>query len=427
MKKSVSDTARREHQSRRSILKAAGAGVTTASLAGCLGGVTGGGTDTITIGGTVPLSGPYGYIGEGEREAIELAVQHANEEGDAGDREVEAAFKDTETDPSAARRRAQEHINDGVDFLIGSLSSAVSLAIGELSERENIIYQGFAGSNTATGSQCQRTYFVISNSATQQTTGGLGHPLREGLGESVYEISADYAWGQSIQEYDEQVLAPEFGADYVGNIFLPLGTKDYSAALTEAMESGADILNANFAFSDQVAISNQAHEFDLLDEMIFTAPAVGVPIAEQIPWDFISSDRYFGSLPWWWDMNQTSRDVFADPYFEEFGSRPFSFSAHAYAATRTTLRAIDAAGTTEADDLVAQLEGMEIFPQLWESNERFRACDHRGTTATTTGQGVKTDERPEDQNYFNIVYKPDDVEAEQMRPCGETGCDGPFG
>lgn len=405
--------------SRRTFLKTTAAGAALTTLSGCLGGTDD--DDTLTIGATIPASGPYGQIGLNQREGVELAAEHVREEGTL-DRDIEVEFVDTETAPDTGRRRAQELIEDGAEILVGNFSSSVALAISELAAREGVIYICVGGSNAITGSDCQPYTFNAGNSAVMQTSGGLRYVLDEGLGESVYELSADYSWGQSIQDWNENVIVPEHGGQYLGNTWTELGQDDLSSELTTARESGADIISFNHFSADHVTSANQADEFDILDDFVCVWPATEIIDAAQIGPEILSHDNFYASTPWYWQHDAAPAQEFSDAFYDEFDERPLGFTASIYAGFRTCMDAVADIGTTDADELRAELEGKQLTPQLWGVGERFRECDHRATISTFTVQGRDQGE-VDDQNYFEIINVEDNPEETQMRTCDETGCE----
>lgn len=409
--------------SRRGYLKAAASGTAVTALAGCLGGGGAGSSETITIGGTIPTSGPYGTIGKNQKKAVNLAVTHANENGDAGDREVEVVFRDTKTDPQRGTQVARELLNqENADFLAGNFSSSVALAIGDLAQREDVIYTCVGGSNALTGKKCRSNVFNAGNSAVQQTSGGLKYVLDQGLGKSVYEISADYSWGQSIQTWNKNHIVPSFvDVEYLSNTFVEFGATDYSQAITEARNSGADIISFNLFASNHVQSARQANEFGLFEDFVCVWPATGVVEAEQIGANILSKENFYASAPWYWQHDASAAQEFVSSFNSEYNTRPLGFSASMYSGVRTTLKAIAAAGGTEASAVRGEMEDRELFPQLWGIGEKFRACDHRASIATMTVKGRKPSE-VDGQNFFRILNVPENPAETQMRTCDQTGC-----
>lgn len=408
--------------SRRKLLKTTGAGLTVSSFAGCLSGQRA--DDSIFFGTTLPLSGPFSAVGQNIQQAVELAVSHTNEQGDAGESEVSVKFADTKTDPSTGQQRAREFIQDGADFLAGSFSNSVALSIGELASREELLYVNLGGGNSTTGEDCRSNVFVSATNAAQQASGSLGYVLTEGLGDSVYTISSDYSWGQDHKEWDEQYLAPEYGAEFLGNTWTEIGQSDFGQALAEARNSGADIIMFNQAAGDHVNSANQAHEFNMFDDFVCVWPATGITEAAAIGQDIISHENFYAGAVWYWEHETEESQAFVDAYSKEYDERPYGFSACMYVGVRSVLAAIGDSGTTEKRRLRQELEGSELFPQLWGVNEQFRACDHASTIPTMTVTGKEQSEfNKEEQNHFEILDFPENVEEEQMRACEQTGCE----
>ncbi|WP_299267352.1 ABC transporter substrate-binding protein [Halorientalis sp.] len=407
---------------RRTVLRLAGSGFAATSLAGCLSG-GGNDSDSVYIGATLPTSGPFGAVGQNIKQAMELGVKHANQNGDAAGRDVEITFKDTQTDPQRGSQIAQSLIqNENVDMLAGSFSNSVALSITEIAARNDLIYVNLGGGNTTTGEECRPNMFVSATNAVQQSSGSLGYVLSEGLGDSVYAISSDYSWGQDHKTWDESVLAPENDAEFVGNSWTEVGQGDFSQPITDAQQSGADVIVFNQAAGDHIQSAQQANEFGLFENHVCVWPATGITEAGQIGQDVISKDNFYAGAVWYWERETPAATEFTEAYRSEYDELPYGFSACMYAGTRTALRAVGNAETVEMDPVRKELEGMELFPQLWGTGERFRACDHAATVPTLTVTGRDPSE-VDGQNHFEVVNAPQNVEETQMRDCSETGCE----
>lgn len=418
----TSDERRVSASTRRKFLKASAVGAIGLS-AGCLTGTGSGSGETVTIGGLAPLSGAYTISGESHKIAMNLAVEHAERDGDTS-REVELLMGDTESSPQPAQKAAQQHLDDGADFIVGNQSSAVAVALTEFAERRNTLFMGGAGSLAPTSEGCVANAFILSDGAVQQTNAALGHALREGLGSSVFEISMDYSWGQSIHDYNTEKLIPDNGAEHLGNVYTPIGTSDFSQALTEAKNAEPDILNLNQYGGDQIRAIKQAKEFGLMDgETVITIPSTTVAFAQQVGLDTFAYDRLFGGVMYSPKLDTPASNEFDEAYREASGGEPpISYSPIYYITIRMVLKAIERSGETDPETLRGELEGRKLFPQIWNRGERIRACDHRATAPTMTVQGIpEAEANVEDGDVFEIVNVPEKLE-QYMRTCEETGC-----
>lgn len=404
--------------SRRSVLKATAAGSSTALLAGCLG--TLGGGDTITIGGNMALSGPFGASGQLAEKSIELALELADEHGDTGGRDVEIEIRDTQADPATGRRNAQEFVNEGVDILFGSLSSAVAGPVSEVAQQNGLIYISMGGDPAFTGANCRPMHFVAGNNPFNQANAAARYAYDQDPGERLYTVTSNFAWGQSHLAAQTDTLAPEFGLDHVGNTFTDFGQGDYSQAVTEAQNADPDVVYFAQYGADHVQTANQAAEFGLLDEAVCVWPLTGIDAAVQIDADVLSHDNFISGL-WWYGGDDAPPDAqeYLDAHFEMFDERPNATGAVMYSGMRTLLNAVGDAGTTDGEAVREQLEGREYDVQIWGVGERFRACDHSGIypTMVVTGQDDVVG-----QDYFEVLSVPENPEQEQYLPCEETGC-----
>lgn len=409
---------------RRSVLKAAAASGVGVSLAGCIDGLGGGSDEELLIGSPLPLSGPFADYGNNFQQAFELLVDQANEDGGVDGRSVEIEFEDSESDPDTGRRAAQELIDSGADILSGNYSSGVALAISELAQRRGIIYQCVGGSNAITGEDCQPYVFNSGNSAVQQSV-TMPYLLEERGGESVFLLVSDYAWAHSYADWNEEVTIPENGGEVIGSRTVPLGTSDWSGPVSEAREAGADHIHFVVTGSDLVQGVNQAFEYGLQEESIVSAAAANILDVQAIGLDIMSHENFYpGGTVWYWEHDTEGSQEFSEAYREEFDEAPMNFAACHWDGTWTVLDAVEEVGGTDPDDLREALEDREFARQLWDVGERFRACDHRGTTSTMVVQAVEglSQENIDSGDVYEILSYPEDPES-VMRSCEETGCE----
>ena len=85
---------------------------------------------TIKIGFPVPLTGPYGTEAQDQVRAGQLAVAQFNDAGGLNGRKAELVVRDDKLNPGEAATRTLELVEkEKVNFVVGSLSAAVQLAI----------------------------------------------------------------------------------------------------------------------------------------------------------------------------------------------------------------------------------------------------------------------------------------------------------
>lgn len=418
--------------SRRRLLKVAPATGIASALAGCASPLAG--SEEIFIGSTIPQSGPYGVVGEKIQEGIELAVKHSNEQNVVGDTEIRVEFADTKTDPSTGRQRAREFINDGADVIGGAISDATAKAIATLCQIEQRVNVSIGGSAKATGPKCKPSHFIVSGSTYQHSHGAPRYVLEEDLGNSVFTVTADYLWGQSNRAIQENVLAPQYDAEYLGNTYTQLGTEDFSQPLIEARDSGAEIIILNLFGGEHIKTAIQAEEFGLYEKATVVWPFTGLIEGQAIPAEIRNNDSFYAGVWFWPTLGQGDDAIpdaksFVDAYKKEYDAPPTSVAAMNYTAFRTVLEVMGKQGITDgsgegAQNLRKGLEGKELSQQLWGVGEKFRACDHSMIFPQMTVQGSgKSDPSPVEM--YEIIDFPKDPFKTQNMKCKETGCNMP--
>ena len=135
-----------------------------------------------------------------------------------------------------------------------------------------------------------------------KSTGGA--TVKEG-GDSWFFITADYAFGQTLQR-DTSGIVTKTGGKVLGSIAYPFPeTTDFSTHLVRAQASGAKVLGLAMAGADTENCIKQAHEFGINNSMKIAAlliqvrgvRALGLETAQGLRW----SESYY------WDLNDRTR------------------------------------------------------------------------------------------------------------------------
>src|SRR6201993_5238337 len=113
--------------------------------------------DTVKIGLDNPLTGTYAAVGKNELIGCQLAVEQINAKGGILGRKAELLSEDsTSGDAGTAVQKARKLIDrDKVDFLLGNVNSALTLAMAQVAAEKNVLHVVPGGHTDAvTGSSC---------------------------------------------------------------------------------------------------------------------------------------------------------------------------------------------------------------------------------------------------------------------------------
>jgi len=97
--------------------------------------------EPIKIGTPIPLSGPTAVYGVPVLKGAEMAVAEINANGGVLGRKLEILSRDSKANADEAVRLSRELIiKDGVDFLVGTLTSAEAPAVSTVAKENKIVF-----------------------------------------------------------------------------------------------------------------------------------------------------------------------------------------------------------------------------------------------------------------------------------------------
>ncbi|MEF8801343.1 MAG: ABC transporter substrate-binding protein [Halapricum sp.] len=395
---------------RRSFLKYVSATGATLGLAGCTSGIGGGGggSEAFKLGTLAPQSGGFSASGPSVVQGDELAVSQVNEEGGINGQDVEMVVKDTETDPNAGTRAARELIQqDDVDALSGAVSSSVGLAVASVANDEEVPYIGGIGSAAVVKNDCREYVFTNNPSTHIVASGTIPYLINEQGSQDIYFITADYTWGQTIQQTYEEIV-PSAGGSIVGTSFAPFGAKDFSSQISKAIDSGADTLMMTLWGQDQVKCVNQLLQFDGRQEFENVAMA----------WNSIALDRSMDSVegiyagaPYYWGVDADPNSEFVSAYEDEYDEKPPMASGMQYGSTTSLLKAAQEVDSLSSDSLAGALEGWTTDPYYKGGDQEFRPCDHQNISDWFVMQGKAESDMSESAEFMSVIERRDGSEV----------------
>ncbi|MCL3881120.1 ABC transporter substrate-binding protein [Marivita sp. GX14005] len=308
-------------------------------------------------------SGVYADLsGEGSAVATRMAVEDfgAAEKG----MNVEVISADHQNKPDVGSNIAREWYDvDGVNAIIDVPTSSVALAVADITaEKNGVLLDSGAGSTVLTREQCQPTtvHWTYDTAALANGTGGA---VTNAGGEKWFFLTADYAFGHSLEENTMEVVKQN-GGEVVGSVRHPFPSQDFSSFLLQAQGSGADVIGLANAGGDTVNAIKQASEFGITQ--------AGQKLAALLM--FVTDVHSLGAETaqglnlteaFYWDQNDTTREWSAR-FEEQMGSKPTMVHAGAYSATMAYLEAVEAVGSAEdGRAVVAKMKEMDIDDPLF--------------------------------------------------------------
>ncbi|MEO9192002.1 MAG: substrate-binding protein [Acetobacteraceae bacterium] len=390
--------------------------------------------DSVFIGVTTPLTGPYADDGKDHQLGYELAFAEINAGGGTAEKwglkgkgvlgkQIHYAIADTATKPNIAVQAQTRFISQNKAIMIsGCVASSTAVALEELAQREKVLNMvGASGSNDTTGKDCQRYAFRSQPSAymvSQALVPVLAKQMGKGL--KVAYLTPDYTYGHSL--FDSiSAGGKEHGWTVATNQVVPLGTNDFSSALLNIANSGADLF-VNIAFgADAVASTKQAAQFGVLKRMKMTAPNISAFQAREVGNGLM--EGVYGTMDFWWtleDKYPLAKD-FVEAFLAKNNYRP-RWDAHiGYAQTYVWALAVERAKGFYPPDVIKVLEASKDQPfdstlgKVW-----YRAEDHQLVRPVPVLVGKAPAAMKNKEDFYDLV---EIVPGEKlMSPPGMFGC-----
>jgi branched-chain amino acid transport system substrate-binding protein len=370
----------------------------------------------VKIGLLSDMGGPYRDVGgPGSRAAVELAVEDVG--GSVLDRPIQVMQADNQNKPDVAASLAREWIdNQGVDVLMDGSASSSGLAIQQIAREKKHVYLITApATSDLTGKQCS-PYGIQFVYDTYALAHGTGSALTKAGGDSWFFITADYAFGYAL-ERDTIAAVQAAGGKVLGNVRAPLGTADFSSYLVQAKASGAKVFGFANAGTDLQNCIKQAAEFGLSQSGVRMATLLmainDVHSLEQKTCEgLVYTDSFY------WDLNDKTR-AWAKRWAAKMdGMVPGLLHAGNYCAVTHWLKCVKAAGTTDADTVVAKMKATPVN-DMYNTDVKIRE-DGRVMHVMYLWQVKPPAEAKYPFDYCKnlAVISP----AEAWRPLSEGGC-----
>ena len=324
--------------------------------------------DVVKIGVLTDMSGVYAeYGGPGAVMAAKMAVEDFG--GKMFGKEIQVISADHQNKPDIAKNVTLQWFDrDKVDMTVENLNSGVALAVTALGKEKNkITIVNGAASARLTNEDCAPATGIHYLMDTIALGNVLGKAIVKDGGDSWFFLTADYAFGHSLEKDTGEVVKAA-GGKVLGAVRHPLSTGDFSSFLLQAQTSGAKIVGLANAGGDTVNSIKSAAEFGITPKQSLAAllmlltdvHAVGLKTAQGL----------YLTEGWYWDTNAETR-AWAKKFEDRMKKKPNSNQASVYSATMHYLNAVKAAGT---DDTAAVMKKMHEMPinDMFAKNGKIR-------------------------------------------------------
>jgi len=338
-----------------------------------------------------PLTGPFATLGLKQMQGAQLALEEVKKEGGPFADLVWFVEDDQARAPVAVEKAEKLILENGVQFITGTISSSAALAVREVIDKHGVFFNPTVGANEVTSydADCSRYLFRTELMVWQVEGGSMVKLAQElvnqgKLGTRYWMLIPGYAYGFSAR--DTWRLKTKDFLQEVGYSEEPgLGLTDHSAIITEiaaARDAGkVDFIWTPLLGSPLVTFMQQADAAGLIGTGPGQLPIVGPLIHFNIREIGDIGVGHYTAVRYSLLQNTPENEKFINAFVKRWQDFPDNFAHNAYVAVKMMAEGVRdavAAGMTTFDKMavLAALEKEKRFmAPMGESY--FRAIDHQ--------------------------------------------------
>jgi branched-chain amino acid transport system substrate-binding protein len=356
------------------------------------------------------------YAVAGGRETVEAVRMAIDDAGPVLGKKAELIFADHQNKPDVGSAIARRWYDvEGVDAVVDVPNSAVAFAVQSLAkEKKKISLFVGALSSDVTGPKCDNytTQWAVDTYSLAHVMGAA--VLKRG-GNRWFFLGADYVFGRALVR-DTSAVIEANGGKVLGAVYAPLNTSDFSSFLLQAQPTNPNVIGLANSSDDTVNSIKQAVEFGLTSNgATFAAYVLFLEHVQSIT--LKTGHGLLLANPFYWDLNDETR-AWSKRFEEKIGHPPDWDPAMSYSAVFHYLKAVNAAGSRDADAVAAKMRELPVND--FTTKDGKVRIDGRVLRNLYLLQVKKPEESKGKWDLYNVVATVPGDEA--FRPLQDGGC-----
>jgi branched-chain amino acid transport system substrate-binding protein len=293
--------------------------------------------EPIKIGVILPLTGPSAAIGQEDLKGIQFALEEAG--NSIGGRPVQLVVADDQNSPNVGLTEARRLVeNEKVSAVLGSLNSAVALAIHAYTTRSKVPYISGGIARDLTDAR-KSPYTFRASVAAGQLEGVIAQFVVQNGWPQLILMGSDYAAGRDAVSQVGQTVK-QLKGDVVAEVFPRAGETDYAPYFSRLADRKADAVYGFFFGGDTLRFVRQYKSFGLKFPLIMTDVALsagGVSQALGKDIDGVYSVEY-----WYNGLTDPRSKAFIEGFTKKNNMAPEGIAYCGYLQGRTIVEALKA-------------------------------------------------------------------------------------
>ncbi len=298
---------------------------------------------TFKIGVIGPLTGGAAQYGNGVANAAKIAVDEINAAGGMNGYQVELQSEDDALDNQQSVNCYNTLKDWGMQFLLGSVTSACSIAVSEETHNDNMFQLTPSGSavDCVKYDNAFRVCFSDPNQGTKSAQYIGEHKLATNVA-IIYDSSDVYSSGIMSAFTTE---AANQGLNIVSSTAFTADSKtDFSSQVQQAKDAGADLVFLPIYYTEAALILQQANAIGYSPIFFGCDGLDGILSVENF--DTSLAEGVMLLTPFAADATDDLTVNFVKSYKDAYGDTPNQFAADAYDGVYAIKAAVEEAGIT---------------------------------------------------------------------------------
>lgn len=297
--------------------------------------------NVVQLGLVAPLTGDVKTFGESTKNGFVIAVEEANAAGGINGKQIKTLISDDKNDPTEAANAGSKLINqDGVKFLVGSVSSKCSIPLSELCQSSGVVMISPTSTNprVTMRDDGSRKDMVFRACFIDPFQGAVAAKFAlENLGKTtaaiLYDVGNDYVKG--LAEFFRDNFTAQ-GQILVYESYQKDDT-DFSALLTKVKQAEPQVLYIPDYYNKVALIAKQARQMGIT-AILMGGDGWDSPEMLKIAGDSIAGGYFTNHYSP--DDPRPEVQEWVRKYQAKFGAKPDALATLAYDATVLMLEAL---------------------------------------------------------------------------------------
>src|SRR5918999_975993 len=232
----------------------------------------------IKVGFPMILSGPGALFGEPALKGAQMFVEEINRKGGVLGRTLELHPRDTKGNADEAVRVSRELVlREGVDFLVGTLTSAEGPAVSVVAKENKIVFIApIPKTDQLTAPDKLHPYVFRISANTTMEGRSAAEIVAKWPAKRIATISPDYAYGQDVtKSFVEHLKKVAPAIQIVDQQWPKLGEADYTPFINAQMAKKPDAVFSSLWGGHFLTFAKQAKPLGYFDAVKYNFIGVG--------------------------------------------------------------------------------------------------------------------------------------------------------